>query len=289
MPKRNDGNEQDLRIRPSNDAKSLEGNNPFTGAHPENVDPCVEGYGEQVDLPETTDSCGNTIEIETPDGSLTYDWLDASDVCPEGFSPATLDKLYMRLLKNHFSDPDKIMNPTLKDYTYNTDTQLSKIRIVMNTTFDLGDDGKLPALIVKRGRQRMQRVAIDDFGEGGQPSQGLPHFVRFLQGSHRVLCLGPVDGFTEALAFEVFTLFNCVSPVVRKDLPLHDFQVTDLSEIGILDDLGNTLGVAVESVYAYEYGWTLKYITPTLRTLRTQVSVTLDEVNQETSNGTLRT
>jgi hypothetical protein len=276
MPKRNDGNEQDLRVRPELDAKSLDGDNPYDGNS-------CETAGEQVDLnPNTGEPCTSPpCEIDTPDGTLEFDWQDTAAVCPSGYSPLEVDKLYMNILKNHFSDPDKIMDPYLKDYTYSTISRDNNIRIVMNTDFDSTQPDTFPALVIKRGRQRMQRVVMGDRGEAGTPLQGMPHYVRFMQGSHRVLCLGQTDGHTERLAFEVFTLLNCLSPNIRSDLPMHDFQVSDLSEIGLIDDLGNTLGVAVESIYTYEYGWTLKEVAPTLHIARARTTVELEQVSLE--------
>lgn len=271
MPKRNDGNEEDLRIRPG--AHSLDSDNPFTGAAPEGKDICEEGHGSQTDLPEDG--------ADTPDGTLPYDWQDITDLCPSGFSPRLVDVFFQRILRNHFSDPDKIISELLKDLVYSDDPDESGIRIVMNTSFDTRQAGKTPSLVVKRGRQRVQRIAIDDLGERGDGLQGTPHYVRVVQGSHRILVVGSADGFTEELAFEVFTLLTCLSPNIRRDLPFLDFQLTDMSELGILEDLGNRLAVAIESVYAYEYGWTLKEVTPVMKRVLTQTSVELRQVTLE--------
>jgi len=280
MPKRNDGNEEDLRVRPG--GKSLDGDNPFTGDSPEGSDPCEDGHGDQTDLPRTVDECGDPIVTEggTPDGGLKFDWQDISDICPQGLSPLNVDRVFIRILKNHFSDPDKIIDPNLKDFVYNDNPDETNIRIVMNTTFDRASV-QTPALVVKRGRQKMQRVVIDDLGETGDVLVGLPHYIRFIQGSHRVLCIGSTDGSTEALAFEVFTILNCLSPNVRRALPFHDFQVSGMSELGLLDDLANNLAVAIESVYSYEYGWTLQEVAPTLKRVLADTTVELEQVSLE--------
>jgi len=280
MPKRNDGNEEDLRVRPG--GKSLDGDNPFTGDSPEGSDPCEDGHGDQTDLPRTVDECGDPIVTEggTPDGGLKFDWQDISDICPQGLSPLNVDRVFIRILKNHFSDPDKIIDPNLKDFVYNDNPDETNIRIVMDTTFDRASV-QTPALVVKRGRQKMQRVVIDDLGETGDVLVGLPHYLRFIPGSHRVLCIGSTDGSTEALAFEVFTILNCLSPNVRRALPFHDFQVSGMSELGLLDDLANNLAVAIESVYSYEYGWTLQEVAPTLKRVLADTTVELEQVSLE--------
>ncbi len=264
MPKRNDGNEQDLRVRPALDAPTLS-DNPYDG------DACAT-HGSQTDL---------NVSAETPDGTLTYNWKDITDTCPAGFSPGEVSKLFIRILKNHFSRPENFIDQRLSQYVYSDNAALSKIRITLNTTFDTKQHETLPTLVVKRGEQKMQRVAMDDFGESGQPMLGLPHFIRFVQGSHRVLCLGATDGFTELLALEVFTLLNCLSPYIRKDLPMHDFQVAGMSEMGVLEELGSTLGVAVESSYTYEYGWTSHEVAPTLHAALARLDVSLERASLE--------
>jgi len=262
MPLRNDGNEQDLRVRPELNAPSLASDNPFTGEGREQPDFCEDGHGSQVDAPPI---------ITTPDGQFTYNWLSTAEICPSGFSPKTTSLLFMRLLKNHFSNPDNIMDPLLKSYVYSEDPTLSKIRIVLNTNYS-SNVGQVPALVVKRLEQKMTRVVLDDFGDGGDPLMGLPHFVRFVNGGHRVICTGQADGFMEALAFEVFSLLNCVSPVIRRALPMHDFQVLGMSEVGILEDLGQTFGITIDSTYIYEYGWLIENIAPVVHGARTDVT-----------------
>jgi hypothetical protein len=92
------------------------------------------------------------------------------------------------------------------------------------------------------------------------------------------MCLGTADGFVEELAYEVYDLFNAVSPVLRTELPLHDFQVSGMSEVGILEELGSTLGVAIDLTYAFEYSWTVEYRTPTLARTRVDLTTNLLEV-----------
>lgn len=253
MPRRNDGNEQDLRVRPG--GHSLDGDNPMTGARPEGADPCVDEHGTQEDF-----------VVDTPDGETRlYDWTDLTDICPKGFSPRLVNRFFVQVLKNHFSRPDCIASDSVRPYTYSTNPEESKIKIVMNTSFDSAQGATSPSLIVKRGRQRMQRVGIGDRQFITEEDERYTTYTRFVQGSHRILCMGVTDGFTEELAFEVFSLMNAVSSTITSSpIPFHDFQTSDMSENGILDDLGNALAIAIEVVYAYEYSWTLYRPAPTL-------------------------
>jgi hypothetical protein len=267
MSKSGDGNTQDLRARPELDSPSLDSDNPFTGEHPANKDPCVSGHGSQTDF---------NLEVTNPAGStvLSYDWSDISSICPKGYDPNQITRLIVQILKNHFSDPDNIFYPNLKQYVYTNDANTG-IRIVLNSNWDANQTGKKPAIIIKRGEQKNIRAVIGDKGELLDPTQGETSYVRFFEGSHLVYCVGNVDGETEDLAQEVFSTFTCLSPILRSALPLHDFQVVSLGELGFLEDIGQTMAIPITVTYAYEYGWVVRTIAPPLRGVRLQASVTL--------------
>lgn len=271
MPKRNDGNEQDLRVRPDLDAPSLDQDNPFTGARPDGADECDE-HGNQIDIPPDP-------PVTTPEEPLP-DYLDTSVVCPRGFDNLAMDNLIITALKNHFSQPDCIFYDNVKPFIWLPDANESKIRIVMNTNFDAAQSGQMPALVVKRGRQKMQRAVMGDLGERLGDDGNAQSYVRFQQGSHRILCLATADGFSEALAYEVYDFFNKESPVLRSYLPIHDFQVDGMSELGILEDLGQTFAVAIDILYVFEYGWTVEFNAPTLARSAVSLTATLQQTGE---------
>lgn len=254
MPKRDDGNEQDLRVRQGVDAPSLAGDNPFTGA---GADGCDYLHGDQVDHGIDVDSDGQPI-VHTPsfDGPLGYPWLSTDGLCPRGFDLAILNRLFMRLLKYHFSNPACIFYPAVRQFVYAPDPVVSRISIEMNTTFQLRDDRK-PSLVVFRGPQKPRRMVIGDRGERANVAGGEERYTRLIDGSHRILCVGTADGFVEDLAQEVFDFLNAASPLLRRDWPLHDFQTVGISQAGVFKDIGDEFGVAIDTAYTYEYSWTI--------------------------------
>lgn len=271
MPKRGDGNEQDIRVRPELDAHSLDADNPMTGNHPPGADICEDGFGNQIDVPPPPvppGSSGEALEIK-------YDWSDIRGVCPAGFDNRAMDELFIKLLRNHFALASNITNPILKQYIYSDDPTISKIRIVMNTTFSGSNAGSFPAIIVKRLKQQSVRISMGDQGERGLTLQGQYSYVRTIVGSHRLICAGVSDGVTEALATEVFEMMTCLSPVLRSILPLLDFEAVGMDEIGIIDELGNNLVVPVDVTYKYEWGWTVLDIAPELTAARVETTTTL--------------
>jgi len=284
MAKRDDGNDPDLRVRPDDDAHSLEGSNPYNPNDPN----CAEQKGTQTELPRTEDCSGNPIVIDTPDGSqlINYDWNDISRVCPEGFTIRSLDELIMLILRAHFANPDNIFDPELKQYVYTQDPSTSKIQIVMNTAWTGAQVDLLPAIVVKRGQQQSERRVMGDRGEVHSGRQGIEDYVRWVKGTHKLFITSKADGETENLALEVFNLFTCLAPILFTDLPLHDFAAAGMSELGIVEELGQSFGVVIDVVYTYEYGWTIRRIAPTLGAVQPTLNTSL--VTQEETNGGLR-
>jgi hypothetical protein len=243
----------------------------MTGNHPPGADICEDGFGNQIDVPPPPvppGSSGEALEIK-------YDWSDIRGVCPAGFDNRAMDELFIKLLRNHFALASNITNPILKRYIYSDDPSISKIRIVMNTTFSGPNAGSFPAIIVKRLKQQSVRISMGDQGERGATLQGQYSYVRTIVGSHRLICAGVSDGVTEALATEVFEMMTCLSPVLRSILPLLDFEAVGMDEIGIIDELGNNLVVPVDVTYKYEWGWTVLDIAPELTAARVETTTTL--------------
>jgi hypothetical protein len=92
---------------------------------------------------------------------------------------------------------------------------------------------------------------------------GASSFYRLVQGTHYVACAAEADAQAELLAMEVFDTVSWASPLLRGEgLPFMDFQVTGISELTLLDALGNKIGVQVQMNYAFEYSWQTTKVAP---------------------------
>ncbi len=222
--------------------------------------------GSQQDLNGPVDPAAATIVQR-------HNLQDIRPLCAAGISPAIVTGVIMRLLASHFSQPGLIMTENLRQYVYSTDGQASKIRIAPNTRFDPKAAGLFPALIVKRGDLTSVRKAMgDQLGSTkAENDAGLSSYVRFHQGSHQVFVLSEADGEAEDLALEVFDLLTFMSPVLTDLLPFHSFEVTALGGLGVLDAMGNRIGVPITVQYTYEYAWSVQPIAPRLKTISTQI------------------
>ncbi len=279
MPKRNDGNEQDLRVRPRRRAPKLDADNPFTGQHPADKNPCTDGYGEQTELPETGPCDPPTTDPGTDQQEKLekYDWRDLSRVCPRGFDNLSLDWFMLAVLKNHFSNPDCIQQPGLQTYIYDEDPTKTQIGINMWSDINTLTADFAPSIIVRRGQQQPQRVVMGDQGQYMDREAGERRFSKLVQGTHKIIVADNADGLTEQLAIEVWDLFSRVGAVAyTDDIPFHDFVVGQIGELKNLEGVGQLFGIAIDLVYVYVYSWTIEYRAPTLARGRTAPTVTLD-------------
>ncbi len=194
-----------------------------------------------------------------------------SPLCEHGLSPRLIPALLMRILATHFSSPALIMTEHLKQYVWNQDSSLTKLRLALNTHFDPKAGGMLPALIIKRGDIGSERKA--GFGDRNESTslkemhEGVQNYVRFHVGSARVFVIAEADGEAEDLALEVFDTLTFLAPMIVERLPFHDFQVVKLGQLGVLDNLANKIGVPIDITFAYEYAWAIKPLAPVLKTL----------------------
>lgn len=256
MPLTNDGNERDVRLRP--DVAPIPGADAnLSGPIPVGA-PCAT-TGTQTDLPPSGYS------VTTPSGTYNqnYDWGDLSKLCPRGLDMRSVERVLFQIVVSHFSLASRIINPDLKDLIFNTNAIATKIRVDLNTTYNLATAAKLPAVILRRGEQKFGRISLNDAGERRfAPSTGETSFCRRVEGTHQLLCVSAVPGEAENLANELVDLFTGVSPVLRSELPFADFEVGGVGELQLSDELGNRAVVVVNVVYKYELGWTMVQATP---------------------------
>lgn len=193
-------------------------------------------------------------------------------ICSAGMTPRVVTGLLLRTLKNHFADPDLILDPKLQKYVWNQDSSKSKIRIIQNAFFDAKSAGQFPAIVVGRGNLESKRVAMDDKAQStndpiAMAMAGITKYTRFHLVQYTVTCIAENVGEADDLAMEVFDTFSYLSPMMTERLPFHDFQVVGMGALGALTDVGTQLAVPVQLTMAYEYAWTLQPLAPRTKTL----------------------
>ncbi len=231
--------------------------------------PPIGQNGQQVDLNGATTSVESGVFIQR------HNLEAVEDLCRFGMSPSLTTGVIMQIVANHFSDPTLIMTESLKQYTWSKDPATNHIRVVQNTRFDPVQAGLLPAVICARGALQSDRRAMGDRIDTidlTDADDGIQTYARFITGSSKLFCVAEADGEAEDLALEVFDTLTFLAPMIERYLPFHVFEVVGLGELGVLEGLGNKIGVPVEVRYTYEYAWKIQPIAPRLKTVNLQVT-----------------
>jgi hypothetical protein len=166
-----------------------------------------------------------------------------------------VDQVLIRVLTSHFLDATYLFNSNLNYLVFNENQAQGKIRIALHTNFDAASSDKVPAIIVKRMNAEATRVAMGDEGQGTDLATSVYQYVRRIRGQHQIVVLSSVDGEAEDLGMEVFDTLTTASPLLVSRYPFADFQVTGITELQIMSELGNRYGVVITTQYDYEYGW----------------------------------
>jgi len=238
VPKLNDGNETSPQIRSG--SASIPG---------------TLGGGTQTDL---TASKPISVPSDVPASKAKFNWLDPNvslALCQTGMTVRSVDQLLIRLVTSHFLDAAYLFNSNLNYLVFNENQAQGKIRIALHTNFDASASDKIPAIVIKRGNLECTRIAAGDEGAGTNLSTSVYQYVRRMRGQHQVVILSAVDGEAEDLGMEVFDILTSASPLLVSRYPFADFQVTGITELQIMSELGNRYGVIVTVQYEYEYAW----------------------------------
>ncbi len=232
----------------------------------ESCPPGQIGGGDQQDLNAPTDPSVVTYVQR-------HNLQDLRPLCAAGLSPSIVTGVIMQLLARHFASPGLIMTENLKQYVFTGDPATNKIRITTNTRFDPKSAGLFPALVIKRGGLKTDRKVMGDRLPVSQDEQdaGVSSYVRFHEGSHQVYVIAESDGEAEDLALECFDYLTFLSPVMVDLFPFHDFQVASIGPLGVLEAMGNQIGIQIQLDYVYEYAWSVQPIAPRLKTVSTTI------------------
>ena len=212
---------------------------------------CTEP-AEQSDSDSGSDSSSDSAD----DGIRTFDLDKLSLLCADiGLSPEIVEGVIAQLLIQHFSDPEWIIYPELKQLVWSASPALSGIQILPVNRWNELVDGRLPAIVFSNLGQRPQRITIGDTYAHTRERPGTQSFVRAYTGGHRLACIGENDFQAAQLATELERWFTQFSHHLVDKLPFHDFQVLDRQAPQAFTALGDRIGVALTLSYSYIWTW----------------------------------
>jgi hypothetical protein len=216
--------------------------------------------------------------MATPQTTVNLD--SVSSLCSSRHPSNVLTGIWTRLLQEHFSNADNLefggQNETttqLKNLVWVDGGKNDIIQIKPVWEYDTKDPSRRPGLYVKRNKTTFERVGINDGFSTGMPRnaaglvvepKGEFHNVTMV-GSHTVFCVGRTGAETELLSQEVTNHIAQFSPSLRSALKLHRLMISEVGEVGLLDEFVEHFVVPVVIGYALPYSWRLIQVQPFLK------------------------
>lgn len=226
----------------------------------------------------------------SPSPPLTMEGLDpVSSLCTTRHPGNVLTGAYVRLLREHFARVENLeynmvneFRSELEQFIWNPELDKTGIQIDAVWKYNAQDLQRRPGLYVKRNNFQYQQVAINQGmtvnatrGKNGTV-ENVPGDYKTVAviGSHTIFCVGGSGAEAELLGAEVGNHFQGFGPILRSDLKLHKFMVTQVEEVSLLDEAVEHFVVPVVLGYAAFYAWRLNTVAPWLKTLAIDVKAT---------------
>jgi hypothetical protein len=215
-------------------------------------------------------------------GPTLVDLDEFSSLCSTGHTPQILTGAILRILQNHFSSASYIEDPALKDNLIklqpdDTTEGLYPTGILIEPIYKWNPAqlNQRIAIYIKRNPIRTQRYGIDDgLTTGlGKDNQGQLETLRgdyhtlAVLGSHTLFCIGRTGAETEVLAYEVFRELVQFGPAIRRDLKLHRFGVTEMTDVSRIEEYDQHFVAGIVVGWAYFETWRIIPDAPWLKTL----------------------
>lgn len=206
-----------------------------------------------------------------------------SSLCTTGHPANVMTGILLRLLQEHFASPlgleyNGVNEPgprSLENYIWTNVVETTRIQILPVWLYNPQDIQRRPGLYVKRNGLKPERLGIDD-GFTTAPVrnpdgtiQRIPgeYKSKLIIGSHTVFCVGGTGAEAELLGMEVFNHFDQFGSVIRRNMNMHRFGVTEVGEVSLLDEFDQHFVVPVVCGHAVASAWRIDVVAPWLKTL----------------------
>ena len=213
------------------------------------------------------------IEAQFPEGSEPEKRLGTvSALCSYGMRPHVMTGLLRQLLITHFSDPDNIEEPRIRRHVQTlgawqpAESGISAGGILVESiTRWLPNTADMrPAVLIKRNGWKWLRQGIGD-ATGQNDYTGQQSYAGFWEGSHTLFCLAPSGAETEFLTTEVVKFLVTFAPLIREQMSLHRFMISEVGGIGEVQEVVQGYAVPVTVAYVAEEAWSLQPYAPRLK------------------------
>lgn len=126
--------------------------------------------------------------------------------------------------------------------------------------------GQRPALLVKRGDYKTERITIGDALQStGLTPEGNQRYAVMWVGSHTIFALSTNSLMAETLAHEASRHLMRFQAVIRENLKLSRLMLTDVATLGVVEEARQTFVVPINMLVAFTEHWVVEQQAPPLR------------------------
>jgi len=175
-------------------------------------------------------------------------------------SPFELQGIIVRMLQYHFSDPNNIVNPKLKGYTWAANDINSNILIKIDLERNPQVRNK-PSIFVGRedikGSHEGLLRGVQIKGTTGTLND--PNYTRLLAGNFMLTCEGLTFAEAENIAWEVASRIMYFSPALVTDYKIDVFDIAGIGKTTMLAENRESAIFATPIILYYQklYWWRL--------------------------------
>ena len=214
------------------------------------------------------------VNAQFPEGSAPENRVNkVSSLCSYGMRPHVMTGLLRQLLIGHFSDATNIEEPRIRRHVQElqnwqpadvTEPPTGGILIESITRWVPTKTDTRPAILIKRNTWKWTKISIGDIASSN-PYTGATTYSGFWEGSHTLFCLAQSGAETEFLATEVVKFLISFSPLIREEMDLKKFFVSEVGGVGEIQEVLQGYAVPITVAYVAEEAWTLQPYAPRLK------------------------
>jgi hypothetical protein len=184
------------------------------------------------------------------------------------------------VIRRHFSDSDRIVEPGLKDYIYNINPAVTNIIIDSYGRLNLKNIQQRPAIYCRRAIYEVHEHGISNkylarnMGVNGENKvDSDPKYEILIKGANTVNCIGKTEAESELLATEVFLELIGFSPVLRRDLKLVKINVKSMGMTEKFEESDQHWVTPVSVKYSFGYSWSTHLDSPKFKSIKLDTTI----------------
>lgn len=217
------------------------------------------------------DWCPDPDTPQVKDPANVQSTIKLSHLCERGWQPLLITGFLRDFLIRQWISAENILAPEMKKFLWSPQNDTG-IVIESVSRFQPKLVNKRPAIMIKRNAMTNvplgMRGKIHNGGNDVKTEKGaFEQYATQWAGSHTLFCIHGTSAAAELLATEIKCQVLEFSPVIRRELRLHQCTVANVDTVQELEESTENYVVPITVGWVYEHTWQLKLESLPLKTI----------------------